>query len=424
MNLKDVFECLSSDSQKIDAAKKFVTKNARAFSHSEVLSLFDEMAADTFRKDLLSLIAPRIPDIYGLLVTIFTKMASDTFRIEVAKIIKRYMPSNYTMSCNFLADLFRQFASDTYRKDLASILRCVTGVTCEGAATILNTMSSDTYKMDVLKLLPIPSDLDNAELITATFASYSYVTQATSFLGVFPPTPKKYKKTVSSRNSSSDDIVYDGGNITIDGVSIGSVSIGGRNIFLGNQIQTLNGMTTGTINNGERVTQVHVLDIHNRIKIGQRNFGGGSLKYNGCNFDTIQREGQRVFRFTDVEGKYCLLSGDSYTIQDGILYDDSFKRVEMVDPFATSKKDQKSNWITKEDYETFIALEISMANKQEEPPIPKEKECSICQERVANHVYIPCGHFNCIVCAYAMQQATKKCPTCRKDIEGIVHAFI
>ncbi|BFZ10832.1 hypothetical protein BsWGS_13870 [Bradybaena similaris] len=76
-------------------------------------------------------------------------------------------------------------------------------------------------------------------------------------------------------------------------------------------------------------------------------------------------------------------------------------------------------------------------SKQKLPPAKEEKEmkklkdengqlrqqtvCKICMDKEVAVVFLPCGHFvSCTDCAAAM----KDCPVCRKQVRGIVRAFM
>lgn len=104
-------------------------------------------------------------------------------------------------------------------------------------------------------------------------------------------------------------------------------------------------------------------------------------------------------------------NGNAIDLSDcgsGVIYDSATKILGKVDPPGKPKQNEKK---------TLPLEETKNENKQ-------EKECSICNEGKPDHAYIPCGHFNCIVCAKKMfESAKKECTICRNKIEGILRTY-
>jgi hypothetical protein len=48
------------------------------------------------------------------------------------------------------------------------------------------------------------------------------------------------------------------------------------------------------------------------------------------------------------------------------------------------------------------------------------KECTMCDQRLRDMIYMPCGHFvACRVCAEEWAARVNTCPICRKDVVSI-----
>lgn len=68
----------------------------------------------------------------------------------------------------------------------------------------------------------------------------------------------------------------------------------------------------------------------------------------------------------------------------------------------------------------FILDEEDIENlKKENSRLRDEQSCKVCLESLADIVFLPCGHMvSCGQCASAL----RKCPLCRKAINGYVKA--
>ena len=409
MNLIDVFDFIDDDAKKVDATRRFITKsNNYYFDCTEAFALFKKMTLDPYRQDILSLMAPSILNIYQLIPCVFPCMNQDSYRLNVIKILKAHVGYSYKMSYATLATLFGQLNEDSSRIDLVQVFPLVSNVKCADIAGVIKFMAMESSMMTVMKYFSRPSDPQKGSLITENFTMDRNIQEVENYLDLPSSTVKKQNETA---------LVFDTGSNAVGRVQ----QTNNINIPHGRDIKIINNMKFGSIYNDEIVTEVTVFRALGYMVIGNEKFVGGKINYNGCTFDTVQRKGEKVFHFTDVEAKHCLLTAGPFVIRRGILYDVVGKLIEMVDPFDKPKDETKKTWITKEQLDAFIEAEKKMEKKGE---IAKEKECGICQERVADHVYT-CGHFNCIVCAYKMQESTgKQCPICRKQIEGIIHTFM
>uniref|UniRef100_A0A0B7BEB1 RING-type domain-containing protein n=1 Tax=Arion vulgaris TaxID=1028688 RepID=A0A0B7BEB1_9EUPU len=59
--------------------------------------------------------------------------------------------------------------------------------------------------------------------------------------------------------------------------------------------------------------------------------------------------------------------------------------------------------------------------KEENSQLRQQTVCKICMDKEVAVVFLPCGHFvSCSDCAAAM----KDCPVCRKEVRGVVRAFV
>lgn len=58
--------------------------------------------------------------------------------------------------------------------------------------------------------------------------------------------------------------------------------------------------------------------------------------------------------------------------------------------------------------------------KEENSRLKEQNTCRICMDKMSDIIFLPCGHIvSCAFCAPAL----KKCPVCRKGIQGIVKAM-
>ena len=387
MDIQEIFEHAVDDEQRLEAAMQFVRKNKYcSFGYEKVLECLDEINTPSYRNDFISLVAPKMYDIHLLIPHVFSYIGNDVYNIKAATTIKLHMDFTYKIPCSLLAELFDQFYLDSYRERLAVIFRCNPITTCYDIVRVLTALDFDPSRKTVLNLLPRPCDPQKGHIIHEAFDDESYISTVEEFLGESLSTLKKQKKAkkeIALMGKNRSIVVGEGSKVAIDGevfvIDKRSLKIN-EPIKGREQTQTLNGMTTGIIENGERITDVHVLDS-SCVRVGRYKFGGGSLKYNDCIFSEIfPRTGakdQIIFRFTDVDGKQCMLFSGLYIIRDGFLYDGDNKLVEMFDPYAKRTEREKNSGIAKDQDEIFARIEKEIKNNKYIPsPIDVAFTCA------------------------------------------------
>jgi hypothetical protein len=75
-----------------------------------------------------------------------------------------------------------------------------------------------------------------------------------------------------------------------------------------------------------------------------------------------------------------------------------------------------------EDILKYMKNLLTVREKEETTPTPSEEgECSVCMDRRATEVLLPCKHIcACSVCVKSL----KTCPICRVDIDGSCNRYI
>ncbi|CAG5122108.1 unnamed protein product [Candidula unifasciata] len=102
--------------------------------------------------------------------------------------------------------------------------------------------------------------------------------------------------------------------------------------------------------------------------------------------------------------------------------DKVFEKLEMdgksrsgADPLASPSGSSKRGTNPAKDEQVMNKL------KEENSQLRQQTVCKICMDKEVAVVFLPCGHFvSCTDCAAAM----KDCPVCRKQVRGIVRAFM
>lgn len=69
----------------------------------------------------------------------------------------------------------------------------------------------------------------------------------------------------------------------------------------------------------------------------------------------------------------------------------------------------------------FLLLETLRQLKEDNNQMRQQIVCKICMDKEVAVTFLPCGHLvSCADCALAM----KDCPVCRKNVRGVVRAFL
>lgn len=56
---------------------------------------------------------------------------------------------------------------------------------------------------------------------------------------------------------------------------------------------------------------------------------------------------------------------------------------------------------------------------------PRVPDCVVCQNALATHTPVPCGHFClCATCALQLESTTKKCPVCQDSFQFTMKNYL